>query len=149
VHHVPDSSPHPGHAGASDGFALPERRSVTATHIPPGDELVSIDVATTEQAVRLAVTGEVDSSSAPALRTSVDEAFAAGARDITIDLDAVTFLDSAGLCVLAGAHRRAEEDGVRLRVLASNRAVMRPLQITGLWELLAVEQVEPGAGSAA
>ncbi|MGY1643560.1 STAS domain-containing protein [Geodermatophilus sp. SYSU D00703] len=122
---------------------------MTATHLPPGDDLVSIDVATTEEVVRLTVAGEVDSSSAPSLRRSVDEAFAAGARDMTIDLDAVTFLDSAGLCVLAAAHRRAEEDGLRLRVLASNRAVMRPLQITGLWELLAVEQVEPGAGSAA
>jgi anti-sigma B factor antagonist len=122
---------------------------VTATHLPPCDELVSIDVATTAGAVRLTVSGEVDSSSAPSLRTYVDEAFAAGAREITIDLDAVTFLDSAGLCVLAAAHRRAEEDGVRLRVLASGRAVIRPLQITGLWDLLAVEQVEPGAGSAA
>ncbi|MGY1690448.1 STAS domain-containing protein [Geodermatophilus sp. SYSU D01105] len=122
---------------------------MTATHLPPGDQLVSIDVATTTSAVRVTVAGEVDSSSAPSLRASVDEAFAAGADEITIDLDAVTFLDSAGLCVLAGAHRRADEAGVRLRVLASNRAVMRPLQITGLWELLAVEQVEPGAGSAA
>ncbi|MGY1593918.1 STAS domain-containing protein [Geodermatophilus sp. SYSU D00708] len=122
---------------------------MTATQIPPGDELISVGVAATDTSVRLTVSGEVDSSSAPSLRTTVDEAFAAGAREITIDLDAVTFLDSAGLCVLAAAHRRAEEDGVRLRVLASNRAVTRPLQITGLWELLAVEQVEPGAGSAA
>jgi len=110
---------------------------------------VSIDVATTTSAVRVTVAGEVDSSSAPSLRTSVDQAFAAGAAEITVDLDAVTFLDSAGLCVLAGAHRRAEEDGIRLRVLASSRAVIRPLQITGLWDLLAVEQVEPGAGSVA
>ncbi|MGY1620992.1 STAS domain-containing protein [Geodermatophilus sp. SYSU D00965] len=122
---------------------------MTATHLPPADELISVGVAATDTSVRLTVSGEVDSSSAPSLRTTVDEAFAAGAREITVDLDAVTFLDSAGLCVLAAAHRRAEEDGVRLRVLASNRAVTRPLQITGLWELLAVEQVEPGADSVA
>ncbi len=70
-------------------------------------------------------------------------------REITIDLDGVTFLDSAGLCVLASAHRRAVARGLRLRVLASGRAVIRPLQITGLWTLLGAEQVEPGAGSAA
>jgi anti-sigma B factor antagonist len=34
---------------------------------------------------------------------------------------------------------------VRLHVLASSRAVVRPLQITGLWQLLHAEQVEPGA----
>jgi anti-sigma B factor antagonist len=122
---------------------------VTATSIPPADDLVTIDVARSTSSVRLAVTGEVDSSTAPVLRDAVDGAFAAGAREIVVDLDAVTFLDSAGLCVLAGTHRRAEEDGVRLRVLVSGRAVIRPLQITGLWELLAVEQIEPGAGSAA
>ncbi|MGY1824302.1 STAS domain-containing protein [Geodermatophilus sp. SYSU D00079] len=122
---------------------------MTATSLPAGDDIVTIDVSRSTTAVRLAVAGEVDSSTAPALRDAVDEAFAAGAREIVVDLDAVTFLDSAGLCVLAGAHRRADEDGVRVRVLASGRAVIRPLQITGLWELLAVEQVEPGAGSAA
>ena len=58
----------------------------------------------------------------------------------------MTFLDYAGLCVLAGAHRRAAEDGVVLRVVASTRVVIRPLQITGLYDLLAVERVEPGAG---
>ncbi|MGY1636597.1 STAS domain-containing protein [Geodermatophilus sp. SYSU D00742] len=122
---------------------------MTATSIPPGEELVSIDVAGSASSVRLTVAGEVDSSTAPALREAVDDAFASGARELVVDLDAVTFLDSAGLCVLAAAHRRADEEGSRLRVLASNRAVIRPLQITGLWELLAVEQVEPGAGSAA
>jgi anti-sigma B factor antagonist len=122
---------------------------VTATQLPPGDELISVGVAATDSSIRLTVSGEVDSSSAPSLRTTVDDAFSAGAREITIDLDAVTFLDSAGLCALAAVHRRAVDDGVRLRILASGRAVIRPLQITGLWDLLAVEQVAPGAGATA
>jgi anti-sigma B factor antagonist len=32
---------------------------------------------------------------------------------------------------------------VTLRVLASHRAVIRPLQITGLWDLFAAEQIPP------
>jgi anti-sigma B factor antagonist len=119
---------------------------VTAVH---SSDLVSIDVtgsATT--GVLLTVTGEVDSSTAPSLRAVVDSAFADRVRTLTVDLDGVTFLDSAGLCVLAAAHRRAAEDGVLLRVVASTRAVIRPLQITGLYDLLAVERVEPGAGAA-
>ncbi|MFL6096728.1 MAG: STAS domain-containing protein, partial [Blastococcus sp.] len=62
-------------------------------------------------------------------------------RELTVDLGEVTFLDSAGLCVLATAHRRAGRQDVRLRVLATSRAVVRPLQITGLWDLLHAEQV--------
>ena len=122
---------------------------MTATSVPPADDLVTIGVTGSASGVLLTVAGEVDSSSASSLRAAVDSAFADGARVLTIDLDGVTFLDSAGLCVLAGAHRRAAEEGVRLRVLASTRAVIRPLQITGLWDLLEVERVEPGAGSAA
>jgi anti-sigma B factor antagonist len=115
----------------------------------PIDDLVSIDVTgSAATGVLLNVTGEVDSSTAPSLRAAVDTAFADGARSLTVDLEGVTFLDSAGLCVLAAAHRRAAEDGVVLRVVASGRAVVRPLQITGLYDLLAVGQLRPGAGVA-
>jgi len=65
--------------------------------------------------------------------------------DLTVYLTGVSSLDSAGLCVLAAAHRRAAAQGAVFRVLAANRAVIRPLQITGLWGLLKAEQVEAGA----
>ncbi len=111
-------------------------------------ELVSLSVSGDDCAARVAAAGEVDSSSAPLLRAELDALLDRGVIEITVDLDGVSFLDSAGLCVLAGAHRRAAENGVRLRVLASSRAVIRPLQITGLYDLLAVERVEPGVGAA-
>ena len=116
----------------------------------PTSDLVSIDVTGSATTGRvLTVAGEVDSSTAPSFRAVVDSAFADSVPALTIDLDGVTFLDSAGLCVLAGAHRRAVQGGVLLRVVASNRAVIRPLQITGLYDLLAVEQGAPGAGAGA
>ena len=116
---------------------------------PLTTDLVTVTVATVGSAARIAACGEIDSSTAPELRKAIDLAFAGDLAELTVDLDQVTFLDSAGLCVLASAHRTAEERNVHMRVLASTRAVIRPLQITGLWQLLAVEQVEPGAGSAA
>jgi anti-sigma B factor antagonist len=148
---VPDSDVAPRLTArvSRTGSLSTEGRSVTATTSPPTTDLVTIDVAGSASAVCLTVVGEVDSSSAPSLRSAVDSALAGGPRELTVDLDGVTFLDSAGLCVLAGAHRQASERGTALRVLASSRAVIRPLQITGLWQLLSVEQVQPGAGSAA
>ncbi|MGR6965414.1 STAS domain-containing protein [Geodermatophilus sp. URMC 61] len=120
---------------------------MTAAPVP---DLVSIDVTgSAATGVLLTVTGEVDSSTAPSLREVLDTLFTDGVPMLTVDLDGVTFLDSAGLCVLAGAHRRATEDGVVLRVIATSRAVVRPLQITGLYGLLAVEQAEPRAGAGA
>lgn len=119
---------------------------MTASSIdrPPPTDLLTVDLAVTAPVARVTATGEVDSSSAGVLREQLDAALDAGrhagVRELVIDLGPVTFLDSAGLCVLAGAHRQAAERGVSLRVLASSRAVVRPLQITGLWALLRAEQ---------
>jgi anti-sigma B factor antagonist len=122
---------------------------VTAPPFPPTSEIVRLAVTSAGPVVRVTAVGEVDSSSAPLLRTELEAALDGELEELVVDLDGVTFLDSAGLSVLAGAHRTAVRRDVRLRVLASGRAVIRPLQITGLWDLLGAEQVEPGTGSAA
>ena len=114
----------------------------------PANDLLTVELSEPAPSARVTVSGEVDSSSAPLLREQLDTLFEGELRELVIDLSAVTFLDSAGLCVLAAAHRRAGSD-VQLRVLASSRAVIRPLQITGLWQLLHAEQVGENAGSAA
>jgi anti-sigma B factor antagonist len=115
---------------------------VTALFVDPApDDLVALDVRRSEGAVRIVATGEIDSSSAPQFRRTLETLLAEpGLSEIVVDLAGVTFLDSAGLCVLAAAHRRIKGRGIQLRVLASSRAVIRPLQITGLWDLLRVEQ---------
>lgn len=122
---------------------------MTATSVdPPTSELVTVTVSTSDTVVRVAAAGEVDSTSAPVLREQIDAVIDSGAPEFVVDLVQVTFLDSAGLCVLAAAHRRAGERGMRMRVLASSRAVIRPLQITGLWSLLGASEVSAQSGAA-
>jgi anti-sigma B factor antagonist len=133
----------------------PERPFVTAASIDPSvravvaDDLVRIALTGDETSVRLSAAGEIDSSSAPLLRGEIEAVLAGPVQQLVVDLDEVSFLDSAGLSALASAHRFAADRGVRLRVLASSRAVMRPLQITGLWDLLGAEQIAPGTGATA
>ncbi len=122
---------------------------MTATTVdPPTSELVTVTVSTSDTVVRVTVAGEVDSTSAPVLREQIDAVIDSGAPEFVVDLVQVSFLDSAGLCVLAAAHRRAGERGIRMRVLASSRAVIRPLQITGLWSLLGASEVSAQSGAA-
>jgi anti-sigma B factor antagonist len=122
---------------------------VTATSVdPPTSELVTVTVSTSGTVVRVTAAGEVDSTSAPVLREQIDAVIDSGAPEFVVDLVQVTFLDSAGLCVLAAAHRRAGERGIRMRVFASSRAVIRPLQITGLWSLLGASEVSAQSGAA-
>jgi anti-sigma B factor antagonist len=123
---------------------------VTASSIdPPTTDLVSVDVSGTGPIVCVTAAGEVDSTSAPVLREHIDTLLDGDVRELTVDLGRVTFLDSAGLCVLAAAHRRAVRQDVTMRVLASSRAVIRPLQITGLWELLNAERIDEPAPAVA
>ena len=111
-------------------------------------DLVTIDVTISGSTARLTAAGEIDSTSAPVLRERLEPLLDGAVETFVVDLVQVTFLDSAGLCVLAAAHRRAVELDVRMHVVASSRAVIRPLQITGLWSLLEASQVEPDAGVA-
>jgi anti-sigma B factor antagonist len=116
---------------------------VTAPSLDPtASDLVSVDVALTGRGAVVTAAGEIDSTSAPVLRVRLESLLETEVAELTVDLTAVTFLDSAGLCVLAAVHRRAARQDVAMRVLASSRAVIRPLQITGLWNLLKAEQVE-------
>jgi len=123
---------------------------VTATSLdPPTDDLVTVDVSTSDSVARVTVAGEIDSTTAPVLRASLDTVLDGDVTSFVVDLVQVTFLDSAGLCVLAAAHRRATGSGKRMQVVAASRAVIRPLQITGLWSLLGASQVEAADAGAA
>jgi anti-sigma B factor antagonist len=110
---------------------------------------VPIDIDTTRIVVRPAtstsgstvrVTGEVDSTTAPGLRDCLlDVIGQPSSTTVEVDLSGVTFLDSAGLSALATAHRAAVAAGRDLRMrCGTTRAVVRPLQITGLWTLFTV-----------
>ena len=108
---------------------------------PSSNELVTFNVSVVGPSATVRAAGEIDSTTAPLLSQHLTALLDTDVRELTVDLGEVTFLDSAGLCVLATAHRRAGRQDVRLRVLATSRAVVRPLQITGMWDLLHAEQV--------
>ena len=91
----------------------------------------------------VAVSGEVDTLTAPAVRAAVDSAAAQdGVDEVLVDLRGVTFLDSAGICALAAGHGAAVAGRSRVRLLCSPGSVVRVLQLTGLWDALDAELVE-------
>lgn len=81
------------------------------------------------------VGGDLDAVTAPALTDCVRGQLAAGAVALVIDLQAVDFLGSAGLAVLAESSRAVAEavPGSRLHLSgAAHRSVHRPLDLVGL-----------------
>lgn len=62
---------------------------------------------------RLALTGELDLATAPALRDRLDQSWA-DSRDVRVDLSRLEFIDSSGMNVLIQAVNDARREGVRL-----------------------------------
>ncbi|WP_231642367.1 STAS domain-containing protein [Nocardia sp. NRRL S-836] len=87
----------------------------------------------------LAVSGEVDMVSAPTLREALVNGLTDGGTFV-VDMTGVTFLGSAGLAVLVEAARLAPQHNAALKVVATKRAVTRPLEATGLGEVFSVHE---------
>jgi anti-sigma B factor antagonist len=85
--------------------------------------------------VVVALSGEIDIASAPEVRAALAEAASHAVTGMIIDLGAVTFMDAAGLGVLAEAFRRTRHLPGGLRLVAVPARVQRLLAITGLAHL--------------
>ena len=95
--------------------------------------VVSRDVTRTVIAVR----GELDVATGPALEASIGEARAAGG-ELILDLRELRFIDASGLAVLLRAQQRARRAGQRFAVSARARPLERLLALTGLRDELTV-----------
>ena len=80
----------------------------------------------------LAVSGEVDISSSPALRSALEAAFEAGGHELWIDLCDTTFMDSSGLHALVEMQRLAEALRGQLTIICPPGNVRRVLDLTGV-----------------
>jgi anti-anti-sigma factor len=107
----------------------------STTAVPFGE----FRIARSEQdgVVVVEVAGDVDTTTAPALVQAADEALAAAPPVLVVDLTRVDFLASPGLTALLTIHRNAGT-GTAVRIVASGRATLRPIQLTGLEESLSL-----------
>jgi len=92
---------------------------------------LSIDTEQHGATTLLRLRGDLELNTAPGLREALVRAIDEGRR-IVVDMEAVDFLDSAGLGILVGGLKRARERDGDLQLICSSRAVLRPLQLTGL-----------------
>lgn len=104
-----------------------------APMIPEGTPAVQLDVTHPDsgQAPVATVSGEIDVSSAAALRDGLTELIAGG-TSVVVDLTGVGFLDSTGLGALVSARKAAEDQGVVLPLVCSAERILKLFTITGL-----------------
>jgi anti-sigma B factor antagonist len=95
-----------------------------------------VAVRGTNAATVIAVSGELDLASSPALEEELDRIAGSDAAVMIVDLRELEFMDSTGLSVLVRAHQRAEELGKRFGLVNGSAQVQRLLTLTGLADRL-------------
>lgn len=93
---------------------------------------ISVSRTNTGDVPIVAVTGEVDVYSAPALKDQITELLQAGTNTLIIDLTGVAFLDSTGLGALVEARAATSEAGGALPLVCSQERILKLFTITGL-----------------
>jgi anti-anti-sigma factor len=110
----------------------------------PAAAVFRVDVARQHGAVRVCPVSEVDIATIEQLRARIDEAMAAGARRVILDLRQTTFFDSAGLHAAMEADRWAARTGTEFAIIAGPPAVQRTFELAGLSERLPFVDMPPG-----
>jgi anti-anti-sigma factor len=84
----------------------------------------------------VALQGEADASTTAVLSQALSQVIASRAGSVVIDLDHLTFIDSASVRVIATAHHLLASQGRTLFVRAPSRLATRVLDLFGLAALI-------------
>jgi anti-sigma B factor antagonist len=84
----------------------------------------------------LALSGELELSSANTLQNACARLFEKGISSLTIDLSKLMFIDSTGLAAIILAGKICERDGHDFGLIPGPRAVQRLFELTGLIDVL-------------
>jgi anti-sigma B factor antagonist len=108
-----------------------------------------LDVTTHDEdgAIRIALAGELDISSAPGVDEELTRIEVDAPAVVVLDLRGLAFMDSTGLRLIVSADARAREQGRRLVVVRGPEAVQRIFRVTRLDERLDMVD-DPAAATA-
>jgi anti-sigma B factor antagonist len=87
--------------------------------------------------------GELDIGSAPVLEATLDEACAAGAKEVVIDMGGVEFIDSSGLSAIVRGKMLCEEHGCDYCLTPAQRPVQGVFEVTGVVDRLQFRDTAP------
>lgn len=108
--------------------------------------MFALETEKRDQVLIVRLSGELDHHTAPELRTALDRAIDGdGVRDIVLNLSALSFMDSSGIGVLLGRHKKVQSVGGRLVVCGLGPTVRRIFELAGLLKILTVAASEAEA----
>ena len=94
------------------------------------------EVQAEREGVRIRPVGEVDLATVDVVQEQLAELKAVGFSQLTLDLRAVSFMDSTGLRMILEWDASSRADGFAFRLVAGSPAVQRLFDLTGTRERL-------------
>ncbi len=108
-------------------------------HTPAPQDRLQVDIQGDDPVV-FALTGDLDPHTSPYLQGLIDDQLGAEGSEVVLDVSAVTFVDSAGLRVIADTHRRLSDAGGNLVIRRPTAGLEKLLAVTGLSDHVTVER---------
>jgi len=93
---------------------------------------------------RLVLAGEIDLTTAPRFEHCLHEFIRTTEHDVEVDASRLTFVDSAGVAILAATTRMLARSGRQLVIRRSPPFLSRLLDITGVSNSLYLDRSQPG-----
>jgi anti-anti-sigma factor len=120
-------------AAMTEANAVPHRPPMLT---PPA----TMTVTTTAETTTVTVAGELDMGIAERLRSQLATEIALRPRAVILDLSDVTFCATCGLSVLLTTSADAQAAGIPYVIVAAQRAVVRPIMLLRLDEVLQIHR---------
>ena len=99
-----------------------------------------------DQCLLIRVRGELDHHWSAVLRQNIDRSLEEhGAKNLLLNLEGLSFMDSSGIGVLLGRYRRLAAQGGRMALCRVSPAVFKVLEISGIPKIIPFYQSEAEA----
>ena len=106
-------------------------------------------ITRTDAAATVALSGEFEMAATFTVEPALEQVLETpGLEAVTLDLSAVTFIDSVGLGVIMWLSHECEARGIALRIVPGPRQVQRVFEVSGLADALPFEDDRPGSAPA-
>jgi anti-sigma B factor antagonist len=97
-----------------------------------------LNINKNENKATIEIIGRLDTVTAPSLDKMISEELE-GIDTLTLDMNALEYISSAGLRVLLGAQKKMQKIG-SMKLVGVSEAVMEVFEMTGFADILAIEK---------
>ena len=98
---------------------------------------MTIQTIKNEDALTVSVTGRLDTTTSPELDEELKKSLD-GIRDLTMDLEGLEYISSAGLRILLSTQKTMNQQGT-MKLINVSSMVMDVFEVTGFADILAIE----------